>query len=487
MTTWATNPALINSELSTLRDNLHVAKQEFTKIEMNEERWLHSFESARLKLGLAISNCKEENNRLKEDFKQLYDNFMKDCNVATRTRRSVHIKDILDELDESKSLQDTRLREYEKIVLDAASGKNSNRNFIPTISVSVEELDYPWDKTSFTPNGSQANDKTADEQQSLAKTFSNVEESVKLSEITSADVEPYFLCEDQIEASYADIDGMTTDISPTQKRAKSYSPVQWSMIPGLAKEQQLCEGFLSLKNESAWLDHIEDVTKQHSSLAKRKRRGSGMVNISSFVSSRTPRNVRLLVSPLSQYEDRYIGAIYGGDMEHDGAIVKNPTPFPAQLPETLITEENLALQRCQLQSLAAAADTRVKRLRLAGSDWRKITIESRDTATKVKMLHTATIADDYNETARMRRELLAFGFAAAVSEDEISNVAPIMTVPPVFFDSSSRAPSIPKPTSKAPAMKGGKKKASSTPRNSSSTFNNLASVAKSLVGFSQSQ
>jgi hypothetical protein len=71
-----------------------------------------------------------------------------------------------------------------------------------------------------------------------------------------------------------------------------------------------------MRHEADWgarlLSLVADERGSDPSGRRRRQRISTSIPLSTYAYPRTPRGVPLLVSPLSQFEDRYIGAVYGG-------------------------------------------------------------------------------------------------------------------------------------------------------------------------------
>lgn len=448
---WESTPENVVADLRNAKENVEKAHKEYKELDFEEEKWLLNFESARLKLCTAINMCKEENLRLKQDSKLMYDEFLRSFNKsisASRTRRNLQMKDIYEEFEECNNTQNFRIQEYEKLVAESGSlGKiNSvNKSVLPIVTISIDELDYKYDKIyptgkkSDVTNDINLNNKLpstatgsegSDCFSSISKLIYAIDESVKLSEAGINDIETFFVCDDQVEVTYADVgsnahsDTVSSNLSKKQKVVAIPNTKSSSLVSSsLSCNDEVC---LTIKDESEWVDHLENTVLQLNSTGKRRRRisQSSVVSISAFCYHRTPRDVRLLVSPLSQFEDKYLGTIHGGDIDYYSKEVsvvqhkpKIPCPLPIQVPYEIICEENSVIQRCDLQSSAAAVDTKVRRLRNAITDWKKIALESSENNNKIKLLHLNAVDDDYNESLKMRKELIRFGIIPSIDID----------------------------------------------------------------------
>ena len=104
----------------------------------------------------------------------------------------------------------------------------------------------------------------------------------------------------------------------SQRTSKAVCDLGHQLVPpSTISGRKILSQYSHLKTQADWEKHLEQVInnadgKGEGGQSKRKRRGPTSVPISSFAYGRTPRGVPLLVSPLSQFEDRYMGATYGG-------------------------------------------------------------------------------------------------------------------------------------------------------------------------------
>ena len=163
-----------------------------------------------------------------------------------------------------------------------------------------------------------------------------------------------------------------------------------------------------------------------------------------------------MISPLSQFEDRFLGSICGpssssmsvsapsatsnidatgitnmttnfssshhGGMDHQNShsnqahassLLVYPTPNIPPLPPSLLMAEDAVMERCRLQSMAAAAANKIKRLRLANSDWSKQVHDVQLSLQKCTNFFAQAARDDVVESKIIRRELLTYGIVTA--------------------------------------------------------------------------
>lgn len=87
------------------------------------------------------------------------------------------------------------------------------------------------------------------------------------------------------------------------------------------------------------------------------------------------------------------------------------------LPCSIVCAEDAVLERCRLQSAAAAAQNKIRRLRANALDWKKQMQEGQISLSRSEKNYQQAINDDYQESKRIRKELLDLGIASAGSNE----------------------------------------------------------------------
>jgi hypothetical protein len=172
--------------------------------------------------------------------------------------------------------------------------------------------------------------------------------------------------------------------------------------------------------EKGWKEYLELQAGEDKggSNGRKKRKISSSFTVKSYVYPRTPRGVPLLVSPLSQYEDKYLGAVIGGppgSSIYNGSIAqeaKYNLPRAADsVPPHLVTEEDKVMRNCMLQSACASSETKLRRLRHSLDDWSRQMHDAHNTMHTAQGNNYAALKEDTIECKRIRRELQAFGIS----------------------------------------------------------------------------
>ena len=387
--------------------------------------------------------------------------------------------------------------------------------------------------------------------------FAAVDSTVRLGEASLADLDPFFSDdENEIDGFNSNIvasgkGGLKSAISgssgggsagngrvlttaakiPTagQKAATLKAASTWDSSFEYQKELKLAKPYIMPREKTKdsggdvhWGQCVADATQcsdlvrigaldRNNPVVPRTRLARGIgscaVNLSAFAISRTPRGVPLIISPLSQYEDRFLGAVCGaltgtgsgvatglngniliGFNSENGSSGSNnagtPPLIPAtplvttsaepspqasnksltekknnnnnstinansyrdetirlerqdtvavhvsvQLPACLIAAEDAVLERCRLQSLAAAAENKIRRLRASNIEWCRQSVETGQSLVRSKALFSQAHRDDINEYKIIRRELLTYGIVTAKDTDP--PLSPVGEYPPL--------------------------------------------------------
>ena len=271
--------------------------------------------------------------------------------------------------------------------------------------------------------------------------LNSIDESVRIATNSMGDIEPFF---------YEEESTVVTTEEPTSPRAGQNSNTGMelanvdrgtdkavlnavlaqsnSLVMGAKKRKDNAEPLSDLSGESGWMQYIKGNVETGD--GRRRRRGASHINVNTFVFPLTPRGVPLLVSPLSQYEDKYMGSQWGGVsgsnlMNGDMDEVTKDYYIRAHqyLPSFLKAEEDLALTRCSLQSASASSESKMRRLRQSLRDWKRQVDESLRALIHAEDVYAHTLQEDYIERKRIRKDLLQYGIAHDDLELPMSPVA----------------------------------------------------------------
>ena len=133
----------------------------------------------------------------------------------------------------------------------------------------------------------------------------------------------------------------------------------WVACPTYEQEEAMASYFLKLRGDmKGWgtlVTNRGDESLQRRSVTKKSRGEDDSVMMKTYVQPRAPRGVPLLISPVGQTHDRYIGSVLGAGRVHDPVPqTGTQTLYRAEdlaLPHELIACENDTIERCALVSL----------------------------------------------------------------------------------------------------------------------------------------
>lgn len=270
--------------------------------------------------------------------------------------------------------------------------------------------------------------------QDLLGLFTSLQESVRMNELLVTDVEFAFqdrtTCADDVSIINAILrsgDGAAKS-HPSKTAATGTPSKSGRNISGVTDEEQKAPAapYLSLSrhHEEEWSQFVDKLfdglNSQGIITRKGKKRGPDYVPVTVDLRLRTHRGVNLLLSPLSQYEDRMLGVsakdtIY--QARKDGRSGEVSYTSITQLPYYLRVAEEEALERCNLQSRAAIADLQIRKLRSNLRDIAKFTNEAQAALRRSESIHEMATMEESLELRKMYKELIHYGVVPANASD----------------------------------------------------------------------
>ena len=165
--------------------------------------------------------------------------------------------------------------------------------------------------------------------------------------------------------------------------------------------------------------------------------------LSTFAYARTPRGVPLLVSSLSQYEDKYIGAVLGGPVGYALAPYgkgitgvnfinrKDQNSLPRAMDilaakySDIVQKETAAIKRCTLQSACASSENRIRRLRHSIESFKSQAMDSVSSLVEAENSYAQALREDTMEKKRIRRNLQTCGIMPTASRNQDTPLSPV--------------------------------------------------------------
>jgi hypothetical protein len=250
--------------------------------------------------------------------------------------------------------------------------------------------------------------------------FSCVEEGLRQAEVGIHDIETFFSEESyQIINKKSGTHDMYNNTGSTGvDAAEDYETLLTKLLPTSEYEKSIAKPLLDIgvNNEAKWFNVLETVTNQHKGAkVKRLRTHLGQqytIPLSSCVRSCTPYNKPLILGPLSQYPDLYLGA-FDGNASRIPSGSNNGTVIGGNYADEVEINilNNEVYKKCNLQSAAATATTKINRLRYFNNEYKKQIPAALESLRRAKACHDIVINEDMHESRHIRKELISVGVA----------------------------------------------------------------------------
>jgi hypothetical protein len=455
---WSTSPDLADKEVKVWQQKMNEAKDSFAHLDGEIEQWHEAFQKSRkILLDLQLS-CTDGNNNLRIEASQLLALCESEVSLERNKKRVFQLRDAADELVNRQTARLDRAKEIELLVQESNLVKGSNARVLPTVFLSINEADHPLEfsilnekstslvsKSTVSQDTNESkvvamevdeivsSDNVADSASNIGSDTRNItnllavlntlQESVHSGESGLRELDAFFAPErddEDLAAVEAVISGVKNTGLPTLLALD---------VPLTSAQQKLAEGTISLDGRiDLWEQHVVRVLDslvgtQHGATTRKKKKGAeAAIPLRAGVRSHSEYGACLLLSPLSQYPDRVLGSVQSVDslfVRSGGASDDSAATFTqaANLPRELVQAENDAMERCRLQSCAAAGELKLTQLRQASLDLRRTAADSSNALKRGEYVYLQTLHEDASERRRIRKELVFYGIAPVHASD----------------------------------------------------------------------
>jgi hypothetical protein len=194
-----------------------------------------------------------------------------------------------------------------------------------------------------------------------------------------------------------------------------------SLLPTKSEQQSIISIYSLLDNNHTpklnywgkflhlFFNSTVNTVEHSSSITTRKKKKAINIELSQVtanVRSRTPREVPLIISPLSQYEDRYIG-------NKNGIVSKNSssssTNVDTELFRCITQAEDECIQRCFLHTYSAMSDLKIRRMKVIQKDSFKLMQDAMSSVKKMELMYAHALHDSSQENQRIQSDLVYYG------------------------------------------------------------------------------
>eukprot|EP01034_Spumella_vulgaris_P021687 gene21687-27728_t len=446
---WSAAPELADQEVELWQQKVVKAKDAFQQLDGEIVQWHESFQATRKVLHSAQIGCTGTNNALRVESGQLLTLCENEAVAADagRKKRVFQLKEAADELIERQASKREVAKKIERFVSENSGSAQ------PTVFLSINELDHPQlfhakmapviadTSNNLTASDSVAMEVSSDDvktetsaltaseesarpagaEEDLAALLASLQESVRGGESGLRELDVFFSPERDDEDLLA-LDAVLKGRQSEQSAVTSHDIVTLTSV-----QEKLTQGVLALDGRvDLWTQHVSRVLDSHSgaqqgtATRKKKRGGDGAIPLKAGVRSHTEYDTCLLLSPLSQYPDRVLGSVHNvdtlyikSDGEGSGASFKNLTHVPSEI----VQAEDDAMERCRLQSCAAAAELKLNQLRQVSLDLRRTATDSSNALKRSEYMYLQALHEDASERRRIRKELVFYGIAPVHASD----------------------------------------------------------------------
>ena len=426
------------------------SRAKLADLEVRKEDWAVTFEHSRKITTHLLTDYQQWNRKLKQQTKTLHTLCENESNTtAVHQKRNYLIKDLVDELYKRDVDAAEKLEQFEQLANTACE----------TVTISSEEYNSAASLHAMTyahkqsqkqtginvktedpsstamdvegENGNELDKKAMSKQ--LHSTFQQIADAIQRNEKSEGDLDWFFQDQDDLtplEAlllkdyvknapdlihikSESDSASSSSDFMMNSEEKEAISKAFMSLCE-LGQEDKLSEYFNKV------FDTLDGTGSASTQTRKKKQQRTDTISLSSFARSRTEVELPLIISPLSCLEDRYMGTLrYGTIFTPPISTATTAAPFSnpekefyiqSVIPQHIRQAENDVIARCAMQSCAAAAGQKMKKLQAFVQELTKQVAEGQVALQKSTWAFQVASNEDLNERNKMKTTLIANGF-----------------------------------------------------------------------------
>lgn len=297
----------------------------------------------------------------------------------------------------------------------------------------------------------------------LPAVFASIEEHVRVTQFTQGDVDAVF-SESRADWEKSHLQSILASSSSNDDGSQEKSSAFNALWLALNSQMEVAKPFLALEHvHNGWGRYMnsffESMQPQETIVTRRKKRdleNAVPLPATADIKVRPPRGVPLLFSPLSQYEDRMLGTLTTNSIfkpversDSDLTEARNSYSYDkgavlhvffcvcmcvvyvcvyvycilfnvfivshsmlclvVQLPSEIRMEEDIVLERCHLQSCAAIAELKLRRLYSNSAEVTRGVQEGEMALSRRKAAYLQALSEDAAERQRIDSELQQYG------------------------------------------------------------------------------
>ena len=200
-----------------------------------------------------------------------------------------------------------------------------------------------------------------------------------------------------------------------------------SLLPTKSEQQSIVNIYSLLDNKHTsnlnywgtflhlFFNSTVNTVEHSSSITTRKKKRAINIELSQVTAnarSRTPREVPLIISPLSQYEDRYIGnknEIVSNNNSCSRSSSRSSLNVDTELFRCIAQAEDECIQRCFLHTYSAMSDLKIRRLKVIQNDSFKLMQDAMSSVKKMELMYAHALQDSSQENQKIQSDLVYYG------------------------------------------------------------------------------
>lgn len=416
MKQWQLDPELKNKEISQWQAKCAEVRAQYAALEKDSEDWLEIFDMQRKLITETLREVTEDNKKLRNHTKQLLTMCEAECgaSAAKRGQTSLSNREILEEIERREDEMEQKIEDFSLTAqssgLTAVLPKSSltaalhAQLFADTLAKVKSET---VEKSEDIKTRSGAQQDSADEVRSVAAkrmvgVMNSLDDQLRISEAYGdmVDIDQSFNKEQDIGILQAVLG------------KKGVVKLEDNGV-GTAEALRLFRQLSTSADWAMYINSILDPTGLAGGRKKRRTATSEPVSMLTHVRPRVVRGARVLYSPLSTFEDRYVAV----------EVAERPSDIPLvyMIPSEIVSAENDFLTHCTVHSAAVAMSTEVIHMQHEVGELHKILQEATTARSKADIQYRLALQEDEAERLRIRQDLVFYGLAAVESEKTTSD------------------------------------------------------------------
>jgi hypothetical protein len=438
---WEADPTIVKDDIQAWESKVAGLRKELKSLDDEEDVWLHCFEQCRMRMLGSIGACRQQAEMFATHTKKMmavgvsYGSVSDDANIfrvweRARIELEDAIKDYESALKSTTSSNsapiDVSVSAADFKVLSSLAGRKENsaarpaKEPVPAVnSESKESQEITTRSKRHLKDEEVAEATTIDALEAFYNRIAS-KQSYK-DALTMVESTVHFLDDAEDDNFFAAKTAVTTGSSSSSSNAVPDKKSKPSA--GVANDSESL--YQSLQGNST-VEHWEAALNTHwmsAEASRRKKKFNQLFATRSFPLSRTPHGVELKITPLSQYEDRYLAPM---------------AQYRRNCSEAFVKEESDLLRCTALLGQAAYYDSMFAKYAKYDEDWKDQLSNVQQSVEEAKTLYKQVLCPPPENARAIQKAGTNLLLDAAAVEDSIASLLMMSNSPrPAANDSSN--------------------------------------------------